>query len=390
MDRVNLFTAGLLNRFPASTAGAAPLSAVNRGTWAASLGGNVFLMARKKRTVSERVAAVPPEADARQLILELRAEMREMFRPPVVPEVAPLKTVSALAREFLPRKRAALEHPDDFEARVKNHLLPAIGEMTAATLMPMHVEDLLNALVDGGLSQQTANHVRDGGRQLVEFAIDNGRWPAANPFGKVKPLELPEANPVMLTKAETGALLAHVRRYLAPLFAVAIYLGARRDTIFNIRCTDVDIGLKVIQLLKTKTGKRITNVPIPEELLPYLQTALAKAKGEWLFPNRLGSQRTRDSGKALNGEILRALVAAKVLRGKEPPHLTFKGLRRLSASLHQEAECHPWVCSKVLGHSQASLVAAGNPAENMTSKHYTFFSEQFVREQLNKLRFHGE
>jgi integrase len=295
-----------------------------------------------------------------------------------------------LAEDFLRRKRAALSDPDTFEARLRNYTLLALGAHTANTLRPMHVEDMLNAMVADGLSPQTANHVRDGGRQLVSFAIDNGEWPGANPFAKVKPLELPEPDHVMLTKAETGALLRNVRRFLAPLFAVAIYLGARRDTIFNIRCSDVDMGLKTIQLLKTKTGKRISNVPIPDELVPYLRDALTASYGDWLFMNRAGEKRTRDSGRALNKEIQRALRLAGILREGQPPPLTFRGLRRLSASLHQEAGAAPWVVSRILGHSQASLVAAGNPAENVTARHYSVFSEQFVRQELNKLRFHGE
>ncbi len=346
----------------------------------------MFGMTRRKRTVSERVVVAPPEADTRQLILQLQEEMRTLLRP----EQRPLRPLSDLAEDFLRRKRQALTDPATFEARLRNWVLVALGAHTAATLKPMHVEDVMRAVVGEGLSAQTANHVRDGGRQLVAFAIDNGEWPGANPFAKVRPMRLPDAEHVMLTRDETGALLRHVRRFLAPLFAVAVYLGARRDTIFNIRCSDVDIGRKVIQLTKTKTGKRISNVPIPDELLPYLRDALAVSLGDWLFVSRVGERRTRDSGRALNKEIQRALKAAGVLRDKVPPDITFRDLRRLSASLHQEAGAAPWVVSRVLGHSQASLVAAGNPAENMTAKHYTVFSEEFVRQELNKLRFHGE
>jgi hypothetical protein len=43
------------------------------------------------------------------------------------------------------------------------------------------------------------------------------------------------------------------------------------------------------------------------------------------------------------------------------------------------------VVSKVLGHSQASLVMMGSPVENMTAKRYTQFSQGFIRAELNKL-----
>ncbi len=382
----HLFTAGTIHPALRQYSSVAPLQAVNLGMRAASLGGRVFFVAKRKKTVSERTISAPLEPDTRQLILGLQEEMRALLRP----EQKPLLPLYLLAEDFLRRKRAALTDPSTFEARLRNYTLLALGHHTANTLKPMHVEDMMRAIVGGGLSPQTANHVRDGGRQLVEFAIDNGEWPGANPFTKVKPLELPEADHVMLTREETGALLRNVRRFLAPLFAVAIYLGARRDTIFNIRCSDVDIGRKLIQLNKTKTGKRISNIPIPDELVPYLRDALDRSYGDWLFMNRAGEKRTRDSGRALNKEIARSLKLAGVLREGVVPDLTFRGLRRLSASLHQEAGAAPWVVSRILGHSQASLLAAGNPAENMTAKRYTVFSEEFVRQELNKLRFHGE
>jgi integrase len=313
--------------------------------------------------------------------------MRSLLKP----EQKPQRPLDALAEDFLRLKRPDLADPETFEARLRNHALQALGRHTAATLLPMHVKDMMQSVVASGLSPQTANHVRDGGRQLVEFAIDNGEWPAANPFTKVRPLKVPIGEKVMLTKDQTRQLMLCLRRALVPLFAVAIYLGARRDTIFSIRRTDVDLSRGLIQLKKTKTGKQILNVPIPEELRPYLRDALfASVDSDWLFPSRYGGKRTRDSGRYLNREILRALKGMGVVNeAGEPLPLTFKGLRRLSASLHQEAGAAPWVVSRVLGHSQAALVAAGNPAENMTARHYTIYTEEYVRQELNKLRFHG-
>ncbi len=378
MDRGNLFSAGSFNLSLRGMAGAAPLRTENPRLWAASLGGKLVCLARKNRVaISPRQVAVPPEPDTRQLILDLQSEMRTLLTPALAPEVVH-KTLSVIAADFLPRKRTTLEDSGTFEGRINNHLLPALGDFTAATLKPMHIQDLMRALVVSGLSEQTANHVRDGGRQLVEFAIDNGEWPFANPFSRVAPLDLPEKDYETLTRKEAAMLLRFIDARWRPLFALALYLGPRRGTIFALRVEDVDLAGGLIHFKKTKTGKKILGVPIPNELHPYLVEAVARAREGRVFTSRSGCVLTRDN-KTLGRVLSQAMERAGIVR-----NITFHGLRRVSSSLHQEALVHPWIVSRILGHSQASLARFGNPVENMTSR-YTVFSPEFVREQLNRL-----
>lgn len=147
-------------------------------------------------------------------------------------------------------------------------------------------------------------------------------------------------------------------------------------------------------------------MPIPDELLPHLEDAIKRSKGPWLFTDSRGQQ----LGKNWKGGALlkQAMKAAKVLWGAEhyccqpcnhrvrlalvtprlcercgerqrrifiPKKMTFHDLRHNSATLHQDAGCHPWVMSKVLGHSKG----------NMTAR-YTHLSEEAIRAELNKLR----
>lgn len=330
--------------------------------------------------LARRATRNPNPTDTAALIQELRAELRAVLYPERVKQ----KTLNQLAGAWLPRKLKAIEGPATFEGRFRNHLLPALGKHTAGTLRRADVEAFLWGLVKGGLSHQTANHVRDGGRQLVEDAIENGEWPAANPFAKAKSLFIPEREYEVLTRSEASRLLAAFPWRWRPLFAVALYLGPRRKTIFNIRRDDVDLEQRVIRFRVTKTRRPIWRIPVPEQLLPYIKRALRDSEGEWLFTNRFGNQH-RGECKTLARVLRKAFREAGIYRGDRLPAITFHGLRRCCSVLHQESGCHPWVVSRVLGHSQASLALVGSVRENMTARRYSAFSEGFIREQLNLL-----
>ena len=328
-----------------------------------------------------REARELPRVDARQLLLELQEILKEQAA-----EAAPDITLSQLAAKFIPVKRRTIASALDFEARLNNHVLRVFGDATWRTLKKRDVQEFLLDLVQKrGLSPQTANHCRDVGRQLIEDAIENEEWPAPNPFAKADKLPLPELDRDTLTRSEAGRLLWCVPLKWRPLFALALYLGPRRKTIYEIRLEDVDFTHALINFNNTKTGRRLKHVPIPRELMPHLKMAAKKSAGIWLFTNRFGGQFQRNS-RILNRVLRAAMRKAGIQRaGGELPKVTFRGLRRVCSCLLQESGCSPWVVSKVLGHSQASLVAMGSPKENTTAKFYTSFQPGFVRRELNKL-----
>ncbi len=319
-------------------------------------------------------------AETQRMLAELRAEMRA-----TVPEPPPARTLRDLASEWLPKKLKKIPaSAAAFDGRVRIHLLPMLGHHTYATLLPEHVEEMLEGFIDEGLGAQTANHVRDAGRQLVANAIKNKRWVGANPFEEVSKLEVPEHHYDIPTREETAAILLAVESRWRPLFAVELYLGPRRKTLFHLRPEDVHLGAGTIDFLVTKTGIPIRGIPIPNELRDYLKWALIEAKGEWVFSRDCGRQLS-DRSNLLRAVLRRAIERAGIKRNDKPMRLTFRDLRGVSCTLHQEAGCHIWVMAKVLGHSIKSLGPDGAMMESMTARRYSKFQKEFVRSNLNRL-----
>lgn len=318
--------------------------------------------------------------ETQRMLAELRSEMRA-----TVPAPPPARTLRDLSADWLPKKLKKIPaSAAAFDGRVRIHLLPMLGHHTYATLLPEHVEEMLEGFIEEGLGPQTANHVRDAGRQLVAHAIKNKRWVGANPFEETSKLDVPDHHYDVPSREEAAAILLAVESRWRPLFAVELYLGPRRKTLFHLKPSDVRLEEGTIDFRVTKTGVPIMGIPIPSELKNYLKWALNEAKGEWLFSRDDGRQLS-DRSNLLRAVLRRAIAHAGIKRDNKPLKLTFRDLRGVSCTLHQEAGCHIWVMAKILGHSIASLGPNGGFMETMTAKRYSKFQKEFVRTNLNRL-----
>ena len=71
--------------------------------------------------LARRIPSPTVEVDTRQLVRELREELRTVFRP----EPANKRTLAEISAEWLPRKlRKIPASAVSFESRVRLHLLP--------------------------------------------------------------------------------------------------------------------------------------------------------------------------------------------------------------------------------------------------------------------------
>jgi integrase len=331
----------------------------------------------------------PDEKDEGSIKADPLAELRRLLDERL-PETKASPTIAELAERWLPIKTKGMASEPSFRGRFKNYICPPhmLGLHTSETLKPLHIEEWMEALEAHGLGPQTINHCRDGLRQLIEHAIINDMWPRRNPVLDTDKLEIPDHDVDILSLDEVPRMLSKLPPEFQPMFVLAVLLGPRRGEIFAIKTTPEHVDLKEgfiafrgsHERLVTKNGKKRAGIPIPDELTPFLQKALRDTRGEYLFTTPDGKQWSRNT-KVLNKLLRRALTQAGVTK-----RMTFHDLRHTSSTLHQEAHCHPWVVSKVLGHSQRGLAIFGNVGENMTAKRYTHFGADFVRQEINKLK----
>jgi integrase len=354
-------------------------------------------------------------------VVRLAAELRVARAQPlsVAEKVVPqeLPTIAELCEWWFETKAfTKLQSGRDRRHNLEAHVLPLLGEHTQASLSSDDIEDALEvARKRHGLSPQTLNHVRAALAKVINDAIKRQppKWTGPNPVKGVTRYEVEDRDPPMLTAEQAGRLIMAAAPHWRPIFAVALYLGLRAGEIRGLKNEDVDILHKRLHVKRsgrretTKTGKARV-VPVPDELWPILLAAKrAKAGGDHLFGHG-GHPLSKNwkSASLMRATLKKAgLVASvrwvcnhkkgcqatfdeeveggwcptcgyKLRRTTRPLEMDFHDLRHVSATLHQEAGCHMWVMTKVLGHSMPKV---------MTMR-YTHLPEEKVREELNRLR----
>jgi integrase len=336
-----------------------------------------------------------------QEIAELRREIRELNPATHTSESFDV-IYEWFAKRHLPKGSA-----ESFDGRVRNHLLPNIGNLSSKTLAPEVLEDLWLRL-EKDLGPQTLNHLRNHGKRIIALATSKAKmWPASagNPFAQVALRKVPRKHRELLTPEECGELIGAASKTFRCMFAMALYYGQRKNEILGFTRSQIDFKRRTLHLISTKTGVE-RDVPIVPEFEPLLVAQMEMTSGEYLFA--LDGRRRRRDDK-LQERLASALCAAQVIVGfdhkcrkcghsirrltskvERCPNdcmkllpvsvarpIDFHGLRHICASLHRRAGCDPLIIRLLLGHVGGGL--------SLTDSVYTHFTEEQVREHLSKL-----
>lgn len=271
------------------------------------------------------------------------------------------------------------------EGRWKNHL-KELAPRDIHAIEPADIERLMARKMTGGLSAQTAEHLRVLLSSMFTYAIKKLRIRAENPARIADRPSIPPPRIRFLDPASMEMLLAAVSPKWAGIFAVSAYTGLRKGEVLGLKLGDVDLGRMLLWVWRsydkktTKGGKgRVVGFPPP--LSAHLRAAMARSvelESQWLFPNRNGLLRKQDT--KLTDVLRRALKKAGI---KAPDGFSYKDLRSTFATHLAEATGDLRVVQKQLGHSSPAL----------TDKHYAFARDRHLVDQVAKLpygRFHGE
>ena len=245
--------------------------------------------------------------------LEMRAD-RIVAGLEVPPEPCKL-TLGQLMDWWLEHEMRGKASYDVAAGRVRNHLAPAsVAGVLADRVTTGDLQAWLRA-TDGDLSAQTRNHLRQDVSSAYTAAIRAEKYQGRNPAEAVPKAKVVRRKPDYLRADEVPKVLASVTREWQPLFATAIYTGLRKGELFALRKTDVDEPNMLLYVRgshdkkRTKDGHEGT-VPINDELLPYLQTAIAASKSVYLFCTSGGEQHHRSTRleERLRAALKRALI----------------------------------------------------------------------------------
>lgn len=258
-----------------------------------------------------------------------------------------------------------------YSSTIRNHILPHIGQIRLAKLVPGDVANMLAALTKTGLAPRTVQLARTVLRLALQQAVAWGDIPR-NVADLVKgpKVERTPVNPWSAGECMEFLERVHGDR-LAALYTCALTLGLRQGELVGLRWEDVDLNggeVRIVQARDRRTGRfgppkssrsrRV--IALPEITIAALQEHGEKQdrEQETMGPdwNPLGLVFVTSLGTPLDGSNVGSYFRRHVERfGLRP--CRFHDLRHASASLLLANGVSLREIMEQLGHSQIALTA---------------------------------
>ena len=352
-----------------------------RGSWVAQLRVDGRLVRRRAPTQGEALARL--------------SDLRVQRDLGVVPSG---QTLEAYLRSWLRDSAAARVRQNtlrDYRDKIESYLIPAMGKVPLERLTPQHVQRMLNAMVERGLSPLTASHARS----VLQNALAQAeRWGlvARNVARLADPPRVPNVERETLTPAELVRLLAVIEGdRMETAFTLAAALGLRQGEVLGLRWTDVDFDARILhvrQTVKRFEGEWVFDEPKARSrrtlpLPAFVATSLERRRVLQLESRLRAGPRWNEQGlvfTSLSGGPVYGPWLTRRLRGllkkAQLRRITFHDLRHAAGTLLQSRGVPPRVIMEVLGHSQIST----------TMDRYTHVPDELMRDAAEQLdAWHG-
>lgn len=288
--------------------------------------------------------------------------------------VSDQQTVTQYLRYWLDKvKRPRLREStyQMYKYRVEHYMLPHIGQYELAKLNAQHIQLMVQALIDEGLSAGSLRIVRAILQTAFRHAVGI-ELISRNPLAMVEMPPLKQYHANILQPDEARQLLDAVRGdRLEALYTVALALGLRRGEIAALRWEDVDLvtgDLRVRRTMVRITGKVISMPPKTEKGIRRITmpgvvvAALRQHQFQQENERRLAGSAWADHGLVFTTPHGTAVLLEKfgvMLQG----HLERAGLKRRRfhdlrhscASFLLAQGVPPKVVQEIMGHSSIQI-----------------------------------
>ena len=261
-----------------------------------------------------------------------------------------------------------------YQLLVQRYINPALGTIKLKDLRTVHVQGLINQLLNSGTGIYTIRKVNDVLKCALNLAIRQDMI-LRNPVKSAVIPEKPHKEMKILSEDQVSRLLVAAKGHrLEALFHVTVTTGVRESEVLALKWPDVDWvkhTLKVERQLerphgegvqftppKTAFGKRSIklgnkSVEVLREHFERQQTERIAAGSNWkdfdlIFPSKVGTP--------IHQRDLQRTFKILLKRAGLPP-VRFHDLRHFSASLLLNNGVPVIIVSRRLGHARASITS---------------------------------
>jgi integrase len=265
---------------------------------------------------------------------------------------------------------------EDYEAKIRLHLKPALGTYRLSALTREHIQKLVTDKGLEGQGPRSVKYIIDVLNMACRFGVST-RQLARNPCDGVKKRSLPESPARSMTLDESQAFLAAAQKdRFGELWALLILTGMRPNEALALQWRDVDFDnneISITQTVRRTKGKgwsfeptknrssrrKVPIAPPLDDILMKLRAAQAELRAEagsaydetrdLVFSSRLGGPLDYRTISQRHFHKLLATANIQVLRPYD--------LRHTSATLSLvEGAAQLKVVAERLGHSDTKML----------------------------------
>ena len=264
----------------------------------------------------------------------------------------------------LPSLDIGASRRNNYVGSIRNHILPALGEIRVCELKPEHVESMFADLAERGLSKNTIILVRSVFSFMLNHAEKRGIIPR-------NPVRL-SIIPASAREPKKRRTLSHeeLKRFLAVIegekdeafWTAAVLLGLRPGELAGLMWEDVDLEENVIHVVKArkktalgyaigtvKTQGSLRVLAMPDRLSEAMRRHKDNTDGEGLvFP-------ARDGGIQYPETSRRRLRKLCKLADIDPPVVPYE-LRHTAASMLSDAGVPIEELADFMGHTTTAML----------------------------------
>ncbi len=257
---------------------------------------------------------------------------------------------------------------DSYADAARLHILSTLGTLKLTQLQPAHVQQVVGAMLDKGLSPKTARIVYGALHCALEQAVAWNLVPrnvaslVKAPRVTRKEVQAFDAGQVRRLQDGTAATRWHA------LIAVALATGMRQGEILGLKWGDIDTAAGVVRvrrqlgrdgaLAELKNDKHRRSIDVPASTLAALREHRRQQNEERLYVGPewqdqdfvFCTHRGRPLGWRNVGREYKMLLKRAGL-----PDLPFHALRHTNATLLLLQGVHPKIVQERLGHANISM-----------------------------------
>jgi len=334
-------------------------NAVPQSRW---FGGQyVFRALVNGQNVTHPLGEDPEAARAQALQLVAKYQADRILKPnrPMLGTVAEL--AAKWLKSYVPEHRPRAKDQRLAAQRMRDHILPIIGQVNLLQVRKHHLTGLKASLRDKGLAVNSQRHILSDARTMFSFAVDEEIMDFS-PFAgkKVLPPKPERIYPRYLTDIEFARILAVAPEPFRSCIVFNVQTGLRWSEFRGLLWRNVELDTPEPTLLVVRSkGKRPRRIPLDQETVAILKRWQKEPEREHVAPWR----------------PKQAEWAVQVTKGLGVPHWRWHSLRHTFATRYLREGGSIEALSKLLGHS-----------EIRTTEIYGAIEERMIRADFVKVR----